>query len=1157
MRAEPRKATSKSAMAARARMVLTADLGWLEGAPLIAPLSAAGVPWLAVPAYAPAVEMEIGRTHLSRATYALNKLRGEHAAALPSLAGEPEVWLASVERRLELLKRAVHHGEAPPADLSAEPFVPPGLRRRAAALAAAEPVLDGLLATLSWLHAGHPGRLRAACSAIATIGDIAGWGRGASLLAARLGAQDSLVLLIRLIQLAMDHGKEKVEPLAAALFDERVHETPLGQEQTCVQILRAISRRPKVPLPEELPGGTLERGLAAWCEKLVQHNHRARQQALRLFALATPVPFVARWADWWRQTRELLREARALLATPYLRESRHALRARLVKHQKAAPPEFQAERLGYSLGSALSAPPAVTDRLAAALGLIPAEAKEPGRLQVFSYWIDLWQPTLLEGFLHYLKRRPAAGEALLGPWRDIAAFPRTRYGYSVEDELVDRRMSRGGVLAAYDFLAEVVSGHGGLEPEAARQAVELYVLSGDAGLAARALASLLAHGQAGDYFPAEALVAALRLCREHPDGFAGVLAALNKRSGQGGLGPADWPESALAVLSAGDLGAMARQAIVNRQLDRLLTCGVKAMLLDAAEIRPLPAVPVTPETAPAWVTRYPEPLQPVLRRIAAVIAEDDAESRVARWLGDDLPNPRQLEREIAALTTKLAAGGAPELAVRLASLRERLAHPAVPAPARLERLAAKLDRAWGRAVLENWERELDRRLPVALERLLGLGAEPPAWLLEPHNLELLAAATRLTGARRRLACRLFRLRCGPPPWDLRDAPENRRFVEGLPALDWAPWIDGIGSVEMTADDGRRLFLALEDDPLEIFRMGGHFQTCLSPGAFNYYSVFANAADINKRVLYARDAPGASGRASRIVGRCLLAITAYGELLTFGPYCHDGKLDFERLCADFAGRLAHRMGAQRAVQGAVPTLVAPAWYDDGPQDLGGLHPALQKGSPLRARLASLAPAELLGELRRALKPARLDQATLPRVIALPELAARPELAVPLLRPVAECRAFPEAPLATVARLAFQAGAGDLVRHLLGRPLAERLRRELGTQPGSIPCCSTSFSGSTRPASSPSCARRAAGPSTAGWTRPTPTAWSTPRPPSPPSTGRARHASSGSVSPPATPWPPRSSTGSARSSTWTRMPERHFDTTESTQRSSGCSTGEQCK
>jgi len=241
---------------------------------------------------------------------------------------------------------------------------------------------------------------------------------------------------------------------------------------------------------------------------------------------------------------------------------------------------------------------------------------------------------------------------------------------------------------------------------------------------------------------------------------------------------------------------------------------------------------------------------------------------------------------------------------------------------------------------------------------------------------------------------------------------------------------------MTAAGGRSLFLALEDDPLEIFRMGGHFQTCLSPGAFNYYSVFANAADINKRVLYARDAPGAAGR---IVGRCLLAITAHGELLTFGPYCHDGNLDFVSLCDGFAGQLAQRMRAPRAAEGVVPTLVAPAWYDDGSRDLGGRHPALQDGSPLRRCLAGLTPGELTGALRRALKPARLDQATLPLVIELPELAARPELAVPLLRPVAECRTFPEQPLVTVACLAVQAGAADLVRSLFGRTLAAMLRR----------------------------------------------------------------------------------------------------------------------
>ncbi|HEY2739181.1 MAG TPA: hypothetical protein VGK45_12315, partial [Thermoanaerobaculia bacterium] len=512
----------------------------------------------------------------------------------------PEAWLASVERRLELLKGAVHHGETPPAGLWDEPSIPLGLRRSAAALAAAEPVLEPLLATLSWLHAGHPGRLRAANSA------VAGWARGAALLAARLGAQDSLVLLLRLAQLAMDHGEEKVAPLAAALFDERAHATRLGQEETCVQILRAIARRSTVPLPEELPGGRLGSALAVWCEELVWHNHRAQRQALRLFALATPLPLVARWADWWRQTGALLREARTLLALPYLRESRHALRVRLRKHQRAAPPEFSVREVTGSLSAALTAGASTVDRLATALDLLPAEATEPGRMQVFCYWIDRPNPALLEGFLHYLKRRPAAGEALLSPWREVAAFPLEHSTYTVEDELGDRRMPRSALLAAYDFLAQVASEHGGLKPPAARQAAELFVLAGDPGLAARAFASLFEHGQVDSYFPAAALVPALRLCRERPASFAAVLEALNKHSEQEDLGLADWPESALALLSTGDLGEMARQAIVDRRLDRLLACGVKAMLVDAAGIRPLPVrtnPETAPETVPIWVGR--------------------------------------------------------------------------------------------------------------------------------------------------------------------------------------------------------------------------------------------------------------------------------------------------------------------------------------------------------------------------------------------------------------------------------------------------------------------------------------------------------------------------------------------------------------------------
>jgi hypothetical protein len=235
-------------------------------------------------------------------------------------------------------------------------------------------------------------------------------------------------------------------------------------------------------------------------------------------------------------------------------------------------------------------------------------------------------------------------------------------------------------------------------------------------------------------------------------------------------------------------------------------------------------------------------------------------------------------------------------------------------------------------------------------------------------------------------------------------------------------------------NGRQLHLALEDDPLEIFRMGAHFQTCLSPGGANFFSVFANAADINKRVLYARDGAG------KVVGRCLLALTTQAQLLVFEPYCHDSHAGFPEICTDFARDLARRMGTQVVSRGKVPTLVAGDWYDDGPRDLDGRFRWLEDGSPLRRLLPTVRPGELLGELRRELKPERLNEVTLPLLLGLPELTRRRELIVPLLRPLAECRPLPDDTLALASYLAVKAGATDLVRRLFLQPLTALLRRD---------------------------------------------------------------------------------------------------------------------
>ncbi len=1043
MRTELRKETSKSAVTARVKVLLSANLGWLEGFPL--EVAGGIVRWLAVPAAAPPEEMRLEGQHLSRATYALNKLRGELAPALALLLDNPEAWLDSVESRLERLKGAVHRGDRLSQRFFQDDLFPARFREEASRLAAEEPRLKPLLNALAWVHAGYPEKARADLDAVRE------WGPRFAPFADRRDEIPAILSFLRLAQLAASHGRERVQPLAACLLDERSHDVPLGEAgQICGQILQGLGKRGDSPLPETLPmGGKLGRELAFWCEELVQQNRPTRLKLLRLFELATPLPLLEQWADWWDTTRRLLREAQRLRALPYDRESRRALRLQVERHRKATPPPFATENLMGALR--LHTTGEVSDRtdpLLRVLPLLPAGAAAPGRPHFAVHWSLLDEPgpespapriaTLLTGFERYLRRLshlPLPATAWLEPWARLAENPIYYWNtleYDLVEEMQTHRRPQRAVLAAYDHLATVAARYGGLSADAAVKAVELFFLAPDPDLAAAFFDSLQSKGDSKIYLSASSVRLALRLCRESPERFADVLKSLITQEDREEFLLSDWPEPILSPLSTGAVGEIAREAVVARQLDRLLACGTKSILLNAAGIEPPLPAPCE-AVSPGWIERYPQELHTEIGRLAGLL--EDAEARVSHWLAADLPDAQRLEREIQTIEQRLPKADIerqPALRTRLANLRARLAQPPALSPARLERLRARLGRAWGRAVLDRWAGEIDTLLPGALRRLLGVEEVPP-WLLESRNLSLLAAASRLPEGHRKLAYRLFRLRCGPPPWDLRDAPQNRRFVASLPHLDWSPWIDGAGTLAEPAQDGRTLHLTLEDDPLEVFRMGAHFQTCLSPGAMNYFSVFANAADINKRVLYARDGAG------KVVGRCLLALTAKGEMLVFEAYCHDGDLGFEKICAGFADQLARRMGTVRVPRGTVPALVASRWYDDGPLDFSRSYPALEEGSPLRRRLATLRPDELPGELRRALKPARLDETTLPLVLNLPEIQARPALAVPLLRPVTECRALPDGALVTAAHLATEAGAGDLVRRLLLRSLIEHLRR----------------------------------------------------------------------------------------------------------------------
>lgn len=123
-------------------------------------------------------------------------------------------------------------------------------------------------------------------------------------------------------------------------------------------------------------------------------------------------------------------------------------------------------------------------------------------------------------------------------------------------------------------------------------------------------------------------------------------------------------------------------------------------------------------------------------------------------------------------------------------------------------------------------------------------------------------------------------------------------------------------------------LHLECEPLQILQMGNRFNTCLARGGCNQHSSIANAVDLDKRVVYARDARG------HFVGRQLWAVAQNGALVGFTMYstlpqtAKSERAALQRAFATHARNFAGWCGLELADEGEVAACAVGEWYDDG-------------------------------------------------------------------------------------------------------------------------------------------------------------------------------------------------------------------------------------
>ena len=278
--------------------------------------------------------------------------------------------------------------------------------------------------------------------------------------------------------------------------------------------------------------------------------------------------------------------------------------------------------------------------------------------------------------------------------------------------------------------------------------------------------------------------------------------------------------------------------------------------------------------------------------------------------------PRKWAREIEALQNRVADN--PQLNQRLNNLRARLNDEAKWRAQQAEEIAQLLENASQRAAFAALECAIESAFRARLQALCG--ALPAEFKFDDDWFNALLLGSDIEFNRKWARALLRHEVAGQNDWR-QQLPGNARFLAQLSERG----VDVAFYLSEFARARGELWLWIENEPLGILQMGNRFNTCLSRGGCNSFSGVANAIELNKRVVYARDKKG------HIVARQLWAISRELKLVGFdvySTYAHDERADLEAHFAGHARQWARGCGLELADAGEIESLVAPSWYDDG-------------------------------------------------------------------------------------------------------------------------------------------------------------------------------------------------------------------------------------
>lgn len=1001
---------------------------------------------------------------IRQAVFGWNELR-KFSSVFPQTVGDAEAWCKIVPTILDMLGKAIHGREKLPESLwNRELGFSREVQRLAAVLARSSPGLISLLNAVSWIFVFAPEKVFEILKGMEMrqeeiVNILNNW-----------PGPQGIDLAILLIQMEILDGSKRWEPFFRVLGTKNARFVPVGCSGYCdrwKKVLHAIAQRTRIPKRFDAPQKpfTMEApkrpvddwadSLFAFVKQIAAYPTNRRREVVEIFFDCIPADLFDRWRLWWNEAQPVFESAENLMSRVL-----KGIREDNVKRSE------QAQKIAEHLNQVRQqAPPALLPSFkyrSVSLGEM---------LTIFAEWDESPWKSHRKSLKSLLESVEKERGTLLARLKSLLMFHGNYLHFREEIEsglpnvstILDK-MKSWNVTA--ECLPKLLNMNWGIYCSAKQDelhdiekvirywyvdskqecdfadAVRICRTSDNPAKRERFLKAFADPGHRNMYYGDQVIEMAARLA-ENDTEFGILLKHLEdidcEKSG--------FHEGDLENLD--ELSKCLRETPWNRCFVDTLLHGESQRILDLAEqvafLREHRVDFDVPEfgkhPSPSWIECYPNIFENTLRQLDSLTA--NGEKLVRKQFESLRFDPEEIRKEIEFLQKRLDSfpdlPARPRIEKRIENLLPRLERKSPPqlSEARLKHLDAKLCERVRRFFFDRLRQTVQPCFEQAVCRELEIDSYPDTWREPLHRKIVLGILGLDTPKVKPLAVKLLRSLCGAVEWDFRNESANRLFLQKLheQGIDTVPWTEPSEAERHISPKNETLFIALEKDPLEILKMGAPFKTCLSPWDFNFFSAVANALDVNKNVLYAKDIQG------NIRARCLIALTDSGEILAFRPYAHDPDLKFKELVADFLKRLADRMHTVVVDDGRVSELISPEWYDDGSISIGDCFSFLAENTPFRKKLETIAPSELLAALEKELFPVPLRSSILSPFLRIPVMEQRPELLLPLLPFVSRALSFDEQ--VKLVKLVHRAGAQQEAKILLQKYLLGELKYFFGS------------------------------------------------------------------------------------------------------------------